>query len=72
MEQRQYDPMIDSFELKIEFTRGAWHAFLDGKEMRNLAQIQLDLADNRIRDLNDVQLVFNFGSLICPNSEKVI
>lgn len=72
MEQRQYNPAIDEFELKIEFTRGSWHVFLDGKEIQNLAQIKLDLADNHIRDLDDVQLVFNFGSLICPNSEKVI
>lgn len=72
MEQYQYDPVLDEFELKIKFTRSGWHAFLDGTEMRNLAQIKLDLADNRIRDADDVQLVFNFGSLICPNSEKVI
>ena len=72
MEQNLSDIMLDGFELSIKFSKGSWYAYLDGKEMRNLARIKLDLADNCIKDLNDVQLIFNFGSLIGPNPEKVI
>ena len=63
---------MDTFELTIKFNRFEWEAYLNGKEISNLAQIKLDLTAHSIRSIEDVQLVFNYESLVCPNQEKVI
>ena len=65
-------PTMDTFELTIKFDHCGWDAYLNGKEIANLAQIKLNLTEHFIQNMEDVQLIFNYASLVCPNPEKVI